>query len=415
MRISKRQEILNKTKSDLDKAIEWLRSSGAESTGITLTKDRVFQVAAAYQAVNIISGQIATLPCPVYKRDKVKGRQKDSEHPAYNLLNVKFNDYLTAYQGWRIFMANCLISSAGYIYIERKNGVPKNLYPINSDRVTKKINLKTGKPEYQIKWTETDLTIVTAANMIEVQGLSLDFSEQNEPIKLLKNILGLTINVEAYGNEFFKNGLHPSGIFTMDGHLDDDRLKKFKKEINDVYTGLGKRHKAMLLEDGMKFNKISAPPEEGQMTETRKFQVVEIARFFNIPPTKLFELDRATWSNIEELNIQFVQETITPWVVAIQQELNRQLLLLSEEKTHYIEFNLGGLLRGKMADRYNSYAQGRQWGFLSVNEIRELENMSNIGEQGNIYLTPSNMMNSDGITTVEYETKKTEEEKDAGK
>lgn len=392
---NKKNEIKNET-SSIDKSIQKLMNyfRGQE---LIIDKDTAFKVAAAYQAVNVISSQIALLPCPVYKIEKNGTKEKDKTNNLYKLLNIQFNEYTTAYKGWQIFMANCLLSSAGYIYIERKNGIPVALYPINSYRVTKSINEKTLKPKYTITFPNDNSVVVKYTDMIEVQGLTDDIHDPKDPIELLKNVLAISMQAEAFGKEYFENGIHPTGIFSMDGHLETERAKEFKEEVKNLYSGLGKRHKAMLLEDGLKFNKITVNPEEGQMSETRNFQVLEIARFFNIPPTKLFQLDRATWSNLEELNIQFVQETLAPWIVAIQQTLNMQLLMEEQKDKYFIEFNLGGLLRGKMADRYESYAKGRQWGFLSVNEIRELENMSNIGEQGNIYLTPVNMTDSKQI------------------
>lgn len=381
---------------------EWLERYSSEAVTV-INKDTALKVAAAYNAVNVISSQIAMLPIPIYKTTSNKGREKIRDHAIYKLLNVAFNEFTTAYDGWKIFMANCLTSEAGYIYIKRKNGIPVALYPINSDRVTKSINLKTYEPKYTINWGKGEpLTNVKYTDMIEVKGLCYGINDSTDPMDILKNVLGLTLAAEDYSVEYFKNGIHPSGVFEMPGSLSEEQAKRFKEDLQEKYSGLGKRHKALLLEDGMKFNRISAPPQEGQTIESRKFQILEIARFFNIPPNKLMEFERATWNNLEEMNISFVNDTLMPWITSIEQQINMQLLMPSElEQGYYAEFNINGLLRGKLSERYNSYAQARQWGWLSVNEIREKENMSNIGPQGDIYLSPSNMVNSD-----EYANKK---------
>ncbi|MFA5618537.1 MAG: phage portal protein, partial [Syntrophorhabdaceae bacterium] len=154
-------------------------------------------------------------------------------------------------------------------------------------------------------------------------------------------------------------------------------------------------HKLMLLEEGAKFNRIAAPPQEGQTIEARKFQIIEVARFFNVPPSKIMDYERATWGNMEEVNAQFLNDCLMEYIKPIEQIFTMQLLTEKERSEgYYIEYNLSSLLRGKMTERYTSYSQARQWGWLSVNEIREKENMSNIGTQGDIYLTPGNMLDS---------------------
>ena len=162
--------------------------------------------------------------------------------------------------------------------------------------------------------------------------------------------------------------------------------------MRKAYAGLGNAHRLMLLENGSKFNKIVSTPEESQMLETREHQVVEVARFFNVPPHKIMDLGQATFSNIEEQNISFVGDTLVPWCIKIRQSVFKDLLTPQERKKYFAEYNLGALMRGNLTSRYTSYAIARNWGWLDVNEIRELENMNGIGPEGDTYLQPLNMV-----------------------
>lgn len=389
----------NSAKDREQKALEWLTENLGDTSlsGTKVTMETALQVSAAYQAVNIISSQIAMLPFPVYKTQGAS-RIKDRGHPVYKLLNIGFNEYTTAYDGWRIAMINALLSDAGYILIERRHGMPVALYPIKSSRVTRRMDERTFEQRYIINF-DTDCVEVNYADMIEIKGMTFDGKTLLNPIKLLRDVLGLSMAAEQYSSEYFKNGAHPSGAFEYPQKLGDPEFRRLQKSLSEKYTGLGKRHRVIILEDGAKFTRIAAPPQEGQMIESRKFQVIELARFFNIPPNKLMDYDRATWNNIEEMNIQFVNETLMPHLVGIEQLVNQQLIMPSEWKAGvYAEHNLEGLLRGKTSERYNAYAQARQWGWLSVNEIREKENMPNIGKQGDIFLTPVNMIDSSKIS-----------------
>ncbi|MBV1758128.1 MAG: phage portal protein, partial [Dethiosulfatibacter sp.] len=180
---------------------------------------------------------------------------------------------------------------------------------------------------------------------------------------------------------------------TYPGALRGEKQDEFKRQVKSAYGGLGKHHRVMLMEDGMKFERIAAPPNEGQMFESRKFQVIEIARFFNVPPHKIMEMDRATYNNIEEMNIQFVNDSLMPHCRSIEQSSNQTLIFDFEKEKDglYVEFNLNSLLKGRLEDRFNSYAKARQWGWLNVNEIRKMENMPDIGERGEVYMEPLNM------------------------
>ena len=381
------------------KEVEWINSlldeygTTTSSSGIQISRDTALKVAAVYSCVKVISNQIAQLPMGVYRTTE-KGRIKDKDHPVYRLLHTEFNEYTIPFYGIRPAIINLLLTGYGYIMINRKDGMPNELWPIDTKRVTKEVNQK-GKPRYKVDFGKEGYIYVSYTDMIELQGISTDGVVPYNPVKIFADAIGLSRAAEKYSSDFFKNGITPSGVVEVAGAMGERAYKRLKKSINDAHGGLGSKHKVMLLEDGAKFNRISAPPEEAQTIEARKFQVIEVARFFNVPPSKIMDYERATWGNMEEVNRQFVNDCLMEYIIPIEQLFTKQLLMDSEKQDgYYIKINLSGLLRGKQSERYTSYAQARQWGWLNANEIREMEEMSNIGPQGDIYLTPTNMADS---------------------
>jgi len=372
----------------------WLMSAlggQASKSGITVTRDNALQVSAAYACVNVISAAVGCLSWGIFKTNDKGGRDKDKKHPAHKLMNVEWNDYLTAYRGWRIVMANALLTEAGYIEVVRKSGKPVALYPIPSKYVTKKIDRRTLRPEYVVQMDGMEAYALKYNQVIEIPGLATDGFIAYQPISLLREVLGLAIAAEEYASEYFANGTHPPGVITYKGGLNEDQEKAFKSEIRAAYSGLGKSQRLMLLEEGMKYEKVSSPPIEGQMIESRKFQVTEMARFFNVPPHKIMDLDRATWNNIEEMNLSFAQDTLMPWIKNIEQAAAQALIFPSErEAGTYIEADLNVMLRGRQTDRFEAYAKALANGWLSINEVRAKENLPEV-PGGDDHYVPLNM------------------------
>lgn len=365
--------------------------------GVVVTADNALKVGAAYACVNVISSAIANMPVNVYKRDPATGaRVKARGDMRQTLLNTAWNEYLVAHRGWRITMVNALLTEAGYIEIERTNGRPTALYPVPSKFVTKHINPETLKPYFTVRIYAGGKTVeaydLDYTDMIEIPGLASDPYSAYDPISLLAEALGLSAAAEQFAGEYFSEGTHPTGVITYPGSLNKARDEEFKKEIRSAYTGLGSKHRLMLLEEGMKFDRISISPNEGQMIDTRKFQVQEVARFFNVPPHKIQDLDRATWSNIEEQNLAFVQDTLMGWVRLIEQSLNHLLLFPQEiEAGMYVEFDLNTMLRGRIQDRYNAYQVGVMYGWLTPNQVCERENLPTF-EGGDRHYLSANML-----------------------
>jgi len=228
-------------------------------------------------------------------------------------------------------------------------------------------------------------------DVLHIPGLGFDGLVGYSPIAMARNAVGMTIACEEYGASFFANGANPSGVLEHPGILKDP--SKVRDSWNEVYRGSANAHKVAVLEEGMKYQQIGVPPEEAQFLETRKFQIDEIARLYRIPPHMIGDLDKSSFSNIEQQSLEFVKYTLDPWVIRWEQSLMRSLLTEEEKKQYFIKLNVDGLLRGDYQSRMNGYAIGRQNGWMSANDIREMEDMNPISEEegGNLYLINGNM------------------------
>jgi HK97 family phage portal protein len=228
-------------------------------------------------------------------------------------------------------------------------------------------------------------------DVLHIPGLGFDGLIGYSPIAMAKNAIGMSLATEEYGAAFFANGANPGGVLEHPGVIKD--IQRVKDSWNSAYQGTAKAHKIAVLEEGMKFQAIGIPPEQAQFLETRKFQINEIARIFRVPPHMVGDLEKSSFSNIEQQSLEFVKYTLDPWVVRWEQSLQQSLVLPSEKTSVFIKFNLDGLLRGDYQSRMNGYAIGRQNGWMSANDIRELEDMNRIPaeEGGDLYLVNGNM------------------------
>ncbi|MBR3719369.1 MAG: phage portal protein, partial [Firmicutes bacterium] len=265
------------------------------------------------------------------------------------------------------------------------------LYPLLPDRMEVDRDSK-GKLTYTYTTAEGQQVKLDPLDVLHIPGLGFDGIIGYSPIALEKNAIGLGIAAEEYGSRFFQNGARPSGVLTHPNTVKDP--KRLRENWNAAYGGSANGSKVAILEESMTFTPISLPNNEAQFLETRKFQVEEICRIFRVPPHLVGNLDRATFSNIENQSIDFAVHTIRPWLVRIEQAMNRALFAENEKGHFYVQFNIDGLMRGDYKSRMEGYAIGRQNGWLNANDIRALENMNPIPEEegGNTFLVNGNMV-----------------------
>lgn len=371
---------------------------GRTTSGKTVNERTALQTTAVYACVRILSETIASLPLHVYRYTE-GGKAKDTEHVLYTLLHDEPNPDMTSFVFRETLMSHLLIWGNAYSQILRdRSGQVIGLYPLLPDQMSVHRSEK-GKLYYVYNRYEEDnpnfqekgSIILSQEEVLHIPGLGFDGLIGYSPIALAKNAVGMTLACEEYGASFFGNGANPGGVLEHPGILKDPA--KVRDSWNAVYQGTRNAHKVAVLEEGMSYKQIGIPPEEAQFLETRKFQINEIARLFRIPPHMVGDLEKSSFSNIEQQSLEFVKYTLDPWVVRFEQAVKKSLLLPEEKKTHFIKFNVDGLLRGDYQSRMNGYAIGRQNGWLSTNDIRELEELNPISpeEGGDLYLINGNM------------------------
>ena len=364
---------------------------GTSASGKTVNPRNAVQVSTVYACVRVIAETIASLPLGVYE-EEAGGSRKATEHPLYRLLHDEPNPEMTSFVMRETMLTHLLLWGNSYSQIIRsgRNKIIA-LYPLLPDRMEVDRDSK-GKLTYTYTTAEGQQVKLDPLDVLHIPGLGFDGIMGYSPIALEKNAIGLGIAAEEYGSRFFQNGARPSGVLTHPNTVKDP--KRLRENWNAAYGGSANGSKVAILEESMTFTPISLPNNEAQFLETRKFQVEEICRIFRVPPHLVGNLDRATFSNIENQSIDFAVHTIRPWLVRIEQSMNRALFAENEKGHFYVQFNIDGLMRGDYKSRMEGYAIGRQNGWLNANDIRALENMNPIPEEegGNTFLVNGNMV-----------------------
>lgn len=367
---------------------------GRTTSGKPVNERTAMQTTAVYACVRILAEAVASLPLHVYEYQDDGGKKLVHDHPLYYLLHDEPNPEMTSFVFRETLMSHLLIWGNAYAQIIRDGaGRVLGLYPLLPDKMDVQRDDK-GNIYYVYSRNSDENPIfkeygnirLKAEDVLHIPGLGFDGLIGYSPIAMAKNAVGMTLACEEYGASFFANGANPGGVLEHPGVLKDP--SKVRESWNSVYRGVSNAHKIAVLEEGMKYQQIGIPPEEAQFLETRKFQINEIARLYRIPPHMVGDLDKSSFSNIEQQSLEFVKYTLDPWVIRWEQSLQRSLLLPGEKGKYFIKLNVDGLLRGDYQSRMNGYAVGRQNGWFSANDIREMENMNPIPDEegGNLYL-----------------------------
>ena len=366
-------------------------SFGSSMSGKSVTPSSAIQVSAVYACVRGIAETIASLPLHIYEATDA-GSRKANEHPLYRLLHDEPNNEMTSFVWRETMLSHLLLYGNSYCQIIR-SGRSRivGLYPLLPDHMSVDRDSK-GKLTYTYTTSEGRMVLLAPEDVLHIPGLSFDGVMGYSPIALEKAAIGLGIAAEEYGSKFFQNGARLSGILTHPNTVKDPA--SLRASWNAAYGGSGNASRVAVLEEGMTFVPLSMPNNEAQFLETRKFQVTEICRIFRVPPHMIGDLERATFSTIESQNISFAVHTIRPWLVRIEQAINKTLIPENEKGRYYVQFNIDGLMRGDYKSRMEGYAIARQNGWMSANDIRALENLNPISEEegGNAYLVNGNMI-----------------------
>ena len=357
------------------------------------------QMTAVYSCVRILSEAIAGLPIHLYRYGEGGSKEKAINHPLYFLLHDEPNPEMTSFVFRETLMTHLLLWGNAYAQIIRNGkGEVVALYPLMPNRMTVNRD-ENGKLYYEYQTSQDEAHMMNGSrvrlqpsDVLHVPGLGFDGLVGYSPIAMAKNAIGMAIACEEYGAKFFANGATPGGILEHPGVVKDP--ERVRESWNSAFGGSSNANKVAVLEEGMKYTPISISPEQAQFLETRKFQINEIARIFRVPPHMVGDLEKSSFSNIEQQSLEFVKYTLDPWVVRWEQSLQQALILPSEKATIFIKFNLDGLLRGDYQSRMQGYSTGIQNGFMSVNDVRGLEDMNLLTaeEGGDLHFVNGNMV-----------------------
>lgn len=372
---------------------------GGSSSGKVVTERSAMQMTAVYACVRILSEAIAGLPLHMYRYKEDGGKEKALDHPLYLLLHDEPNPEMSSFVFRETLMTHLLLWGNAYAQIIRNGkGEVVALYPLMPNKMTVSRD-EAGQLYYTYQKSQEELpkgnnytVILHPSDVLHIPGLGFDGLVGYSPIAMAKNAIGLAIATEEYGSKFFANGAAPSGVLEHPGTIKDPQ--RVRESWMSQFGGSANSNKIAVLEEGLKYTPISISPEQAQFLETRKFQINEIARIFRVPPHMVGDLEKSSFSNIEQQSLEFVKYTLDPWVVRWEQSIQRTLLTQDEKKTYFVKFNVEGLLRGDYQSRMSGYATARQNGWMSANDIRELENLDRIPAEdgGDLYLVNGNML-----------------------
>ena len=372
---------------------------GGTTSGKAVNERSAMQMTAVYSCVRILAEAIAGLPLHLYKYGDNDSKEKAVTHPLYKLLHDEPNPEMTSFIFRETLMTHLLLWGNAYAQIVRNGkGEVLGLYPLMPNKMS--VDRDTdGRLWYTYTRSTDEAPTMKGStvklhpyDVLHIPGLGFDGLVGYSPIAMAKNAIGMGIACEEYGARFFANGAAPGGVLEHPGTVKDPQ--KIRDSWNSVYRGTGNAHKVAVLEEGMKYTPIGISPEQAQFLETRKFQINEIARIFRVPPHMVGELEKSSFSNIEQQSLEFVKYTLEPWVIRWEQSIMRALLSTQEKEMYFVKFNLEGLLRGDYQSRMNGYAIARQNGWMSANDIRRLENLDQIPKEdgGDLYLINGNML-----------------------
>ena len=365
---------------------------GNSSAGKNVNERSAMQMTAVYACVRILAESVAGLPLHLYLTNENGNKEKAKNHPLYFILHDEPNSEMTSFILRETLMTHLLLWGNAYAQIIRNGkGEVISIYPLMPNKMRVARDKQTKEIIYEY-FHEDGKVQLSSFDVLHIPGLGFDGLIGYSPIAMAKNAIGMAMATEEYGAKFFANGAQPGGVLEHPGIIKDP--ERVRNSWSQSFGGSSNSNKIAVLEEGMKYTPISISPEQAQFLETRKFQINEIARIFRVPPHMVGDLEKSSFSNIEQQSLEFVKYTLDPWVLRWEQALNRSLIPNKDKKKYFIKFNVDGLLRGDYESRMNGYATARQNGWMSANDIRTLENLDLISKEdgGDLYLVNGNML-----------------------
>lgn len=372
--------------STLDKPDQWLIDAicaGLTSaTGVQVTPLKAMGVSTVFACVNRISSSLSSVPLKIYRRDGDK-IEEAVDHPLYPYLHDAPNDEMSIVDFIRTVETNRSLRNNAYVLIMRNGLGEQVLYPVaHTDIVPRRDS--GGALVYDVLGTT-----YPKDRIIHLRGMSFNGIQGVDTVGTARDVIGLAVALQDNAARFFGNGSRPGAVLEHPASLSKEAAARLAESFDAAHSGK-KAYSTAVLEEGLKYIVDRQSNIDSQMIESRNKQDIAICQLFSMPPHKVGLLDKATFSNIEQQSIEYVVDCLMPIARTYEAAFAQRLLSFEERKTLYFKFQLDGLLRGDLASRYLAYATARQWGWLSVNEIRGLEERNPV-KDGDIYLQPSNM------------------------
>lgn len=347
--------------------------SGPQYAGVTVNEKTAITSAAVFACVNNLSQDLAKLPLQVFQRTDT-GKEAARKHPAYRLLHTRPNNYSTSYTFRQTGQALLLLWGNFYARIERDGAQkPVALHILHPSDVTPE--LVNNNIYYKIASTSE---VLNSFEVLHVPGLGFDGIKGMSVIQYAKRSIALGLATESFGADLFEKGALMSGILTTDQKLQPDQRAAISAGWKARHHGPDGKHGTAVLEGGIRYERLGIPPDDAQFLETRQFQIPEIARWFRMPLHKIQDLTRSTNNNIEHQSIEYVTDTLQPWLINWEQAYNTKLFAGYEQEEFFAEHNLNGLLRGDVTARAAFYNTMTTIGAMSINDIRALENLNKV-------------------------------------
>ncbi|MCV0396954.1 MAG: phage portal protein [Rhizobiaceae bacterium] len=384
-----------------DQVREFLRIGGSMETasGVSINESSAMRVAAAWRCVNIISGTVGTLPLDLIRRVSEQVREPARGHPLRKVLTVKPNQWQTPSEFRRMMQAHLMLRGNAYALKATLSGQVVGLVPLHPDRVEVD-QLDDMTMRYRVSLKNGQYLTLTGKDVFHLRGMSLDGVKGLSVLSHMRESLGLALQSERAGARLMKDGQFIGGTLEHPNKLSPDAYERLKASVSDRHSGADNAGKAMILEEGMKFNKVGMSAVDLQFLQQRDFQRYDIAMFFGVPPHMLGATEKQTsWgSGIEQQGIGFVTYTLNDWLKAWEEAIKRDLIAEREWETLDARFYTQGLMRGDVKTRTAYYIAARQWGWLNPNEIRALEDMNpREDEGGEEYAVPPNTAGAVGM------------------
>lgn len=359
--------------------------------GVRVSDRTALTVSAVLSSVKLLSESISTLPLMVFEREANGDRSPAPQHPVSQLLHTLANDETTAQSLRETAAAHVLLRGTAYMRIARDGGgVPRELWPIHPDTI-RPFRDTSNALRFEVAESGNRNVTLRPDQVWRIPGLSWNGVTGLSPIGFARETFGLAIALDQNTAAAMKNGARISGVVSYPEVLEDEEYQSRKKDIAATLSGPANAGKVWLADGGAKWEPMAMTFEDLQFLELKRFQIAEVARIFRVPLHMLYDQAAQPRANMEQASLEFVVYSLRPWLIRFEQTITRDLLLPAERARYFAEHNVAGLLRGDFAGRMAGYAQGRQWGWWNVNDIRRMENLNGIGPEGDVYLQPSNM------------------------